>query len=156
MTVPVAWWAQDALDAALAEADRAFPLETGGVLLGWRASTTEVVVTHLVGPGSGAVHHRVWFRPDAEWQQEQIDACYVQSGRTVTYLGDWHTHPNGSPVLSRKDLRTLRRISRHADARIARPVMAVFAGGCPEWRLAVGPPPPPGGGRTEPLTVNGY
>jgi integrative and conjugative element protein (TIGR02256 family) len=155
MNAPVAWWAQDALEAALTEADRAFPLETGGVLLGWRASTTEVVITNLVGPGPGAEHHRVWFRPDADWQQGQIDARYAQSGRTVTYLGDWHTHPSGSPVLSRKDLRTLRRISRHADARIGQPVMAVVAGG-PEWRLAVRQLRRPGGRRTEPLTVTAY
>lgn len=114
-------------------------METGGVLLGWRASTSEIVITDLVGPGPRAEHHCVWFRPDADWQQEQIDACYAQSGRTVTYLGGWHTHPNGSPVLSGKDLRTLRRISRHGDARIPQPVMAVVAGG-PEWRLGVRQP----------------
>ncbi len=155
MNTPVVWWAQDALDQAVAEADRTFPMETGGVLLGWRASTTEVIITDLVGPGPGAEHHRVWFRPDADWQQEQIDARYAHSGRTVTYLGDWHTHPNGSPVLSRKDLRTLRRISRHADARIPQPVMAVVAGG-PEWRLAVRQPRRPRGWRTEPLTATAY
>lgn len=155
MNTLVAWWAQDALDQAVAEADRTFPMETGGVLLGWRASTSEVVITDLVGPGPRAEHHRVWFRPDADWQQEQIDARYAQSGRTVTYLGDWHTHPNGNPVLSRKDLRTLRRISRHADARIPQPVMAVVAGG-PEWRLGVRQPRRPRGWRTESLTVTAY
>lgn len=155
MTAPVAWWAQDALDRALNEADRAYPLETGGVLLGWRTSATRVVVADLIGPGPGAQHHKVWFRPDADWQQDQIAARYAQSGRTVTYLGDWHTHPDGTPALSRKDLRTLRRIARHADARVPQPVMAVLAGG-PEWRLAVRQPRRPAGRRTEPLPVTPY
>jgi integrative and conjugative element protein (TIGR02256 family) len=155
MNAPALWWAQDALDAALTEADRAFPLETGGVLLGWRASTAEVVVTDVVGPGPAAEHHGIWFRPDADWQQEQIDARYSQSGRTVTYLGDWHTHPNGGAALSRKDLRTLRRIARHTAARTPQPVMAVLAGG-PEWRLVVRQPRRPQSRLTQSLAVTTY
>lgn len=74
----------------------------------------------------------------------------------MTYLGDWHTHPNGSPALSRKDLRTLRRIARHPAARISQPVMAVLAGGPAAWHLAVRQPRRPGGRRTEQLTVTAY
>jgi integrative and conjugative element protein (TIGR02256 family) len=152
---PVLWWAQTALDQALAEADKAHPLETGGVLLGWRHSPTETVVTGLVGPGPDAEHHPTWFRPDTNWQQAQIDKAYADSGRTVAYLGDWHTHPDGTAALSPKDRRTLRRIARHTDARIPQPIMAVLAGG-PEWRLTVRQLTRPRGWRTQTVATTPY
>ncbi len=91
----------------------------------------------LIGPGPAAQHAPLSFRPDAPWQQERIDEAYGRSGRTVTYLGDWHTHPSGTPTLSPRDMSTLRRIARAADARARRPVMAVFGGGDPQWTLSV-------------------
>lgn len=114
------------------EAHRTYPLETGGVLLGWFAKPWEAVVTALVGPGPEARHEAASFRPDADWQQERIAASYRASGRTVTYLGDWHTHPNGRLSLSRADVATLRTIASHKAARVPNPLMAVLAGG-PDW-----------------------
>lgn len=148
----VIWWPEHAMQEALEEADIAHPQETGGILLGWRTSRTEVVVTHLVGPGPLAERTATSFKPDADWQQDRIDEVYEASGRTVAYLGDWHTHPKGTPVLSRTDLRTLRRIARHGDARMPQPVMAVLAGG-PEWRIAVRQPVRPRARRTQPLDI---
>lgn len=129
------WWERTALDSALAEAASRWPLETGGVMLGWRASAVEVVVQVTIGPGPRAEHHPTAMRPDAAWQQERIAEIYRQSGRRVSYLGDWHTHPGGTPRLSPRDLRTLRRIARHADARAPQPLMVVLAGGSEQWQL---------------------
>jgi integrative and conjugative element protein (TIGR02256 family) len=131
------WWERQSLEKAIAEAERTFPQETGGVLLGWRANSREVVVVEVVGPGPNADHRARSFRPDAAWQQEQINDTYASSGRRITYLGDWHTHPAGSPSLSPRDIRTLRRIARHNDARAPQPVMAVLGGGDPEWHMHV-------------------
>lgn len=133
----VIWWDRRALDKALAEASRTYPLETGGVLLGWRADRRQVVVAEVVGPGPDAEHRPRSFRPDAAWQQHRINEIYGNSGRCITYLGDWHTHPNGSVSLSPRDTTTLRRIARHPEARAPRPVMAVLGGGAPEWHLGV-------------------
>lgn len=87
--------------------------------------------------------------------QHAFHPVFARGGTPSSSLLPCGVHPNGSPVLSRKDLRTLRRISRHEDARIPQPVMAVAAGS-PEWRLAVRQPRRPPGWRTEPLTVTAY
>lgn len=129
------WCEKDALDEAATEAASRYPLETGGVLLGWRASAQEVVVTHVVGPGPAAEHRPTSMRPDAAWQQERITDIYSRSGRRTSYLGDWHTHPDGAPSLSPRDISTLRRIARHRDARASQPVMVVLAGGSEDWEL---------------------
>lgn len=129
------WLAQSALKAMVAEALRTEPLESGGVLLGWRDQTgTELVVAHVVGPGADATHRRTKFSPDTDWQRQEIAAAYEASGRRVTYLGDWHSHPGGSDLPSRRDEKTARRIARSRSARAPQPVMLILTGKKKAWR----------------------
>ncbi|MDT0275541.1 Mov34/MPN/PAD-1 family protein [Blastococcus goldschmidtiae] len=130
------WWAGAALEEALREAQRAFPLETGGLLLGWSTCPGSVVITQVIGPGPDATHRSTSFTPDAAWQEAQLADAYEQAGRRLQYLGDWHTHPRGTARLSSTDRATLRRIAAHADARAPYPVMALLAGG-PLWQVVV-------------------
>jgi integrative and conjugative element protein (TIGR02256 family) len=116
----------------LAESDVQAPLETGGVLLGV-SDGVNVWIDAVIGPGPAATHRKRSFSPDASYQQQQIAAIYQESGRCVSYLGDWHTHPGSAPYLSWRDRRTLREISRTASARQPNPVMLVFGYGEP-WR----------------------
>src|SRR3546814_16291233 len=96
----------------VAEADRKFPLETGGILVGYFAENGDPVVCAALGPGPHAIHWRKRFTPDHACQCTQLDDIYDQSSGSNTYLGDWHTHPHGVPQLSWLDRRTqLRRAS---------------------------------------------
>jgi len=111
------------------EAKRVFPLETGGVLLGYSSdSTDEVVVRTVVGPGPLARHDASGFLPDQRYHEAEVARLYAESGRTWTYLGDWHTHPNSTAGLSLTDRRTLGRVSRANAARVTFPIMAILAG----------------------------
>ena len=83
------------------EAQRAYPQESGGILMGyWVVQPTEAVITDVIGPGPGAIHRDTSFLPDAEYQADQVARRYEASGRLHTYLGDWHSHPNAGPHLS--------------------------------------------------------
>jgi len=118
-----------AVEPILEEADRAAPDETGGMLLGYIAPDSDpehVVIETVIGPGPSAKHSRHRFEPDAEWQQEQMADIYAGSGRTTTYLGDWHTHPGGVPVPSQRDRKTARRIARRKSARAPRPLILIL------------------------------
>jgi integrative and conjugative element protein (TIGR02256 family) len=129
------WLPSALLETIAAEARRTEPLESGGVLLGWHdQENLEVVVVSVVGPGPGATHRRTRFSPDSDWQREQIAKAYEASGRTVAYLGDWHSHPGGSDAPSRRDERTTRRIARSRPARARRPVMLILFGKANTWR----------------------
>jgi len=104
------------------EGDRRLPAETGGVLIGYLVDEDDaVVVTEVIGPGPKAKHRRNGFEPDAAWQDFEIARLYRASRRTRTYLGDWHTHPDGAPRPSNKDHATGRRIGKCAEARMPRP-----------------------------------
>ncbi len=129
--------ADDVCGAMAAEAERAFPDETGGVLLGyWLKDGKQVIVTQMVGPGPNSVHRRTSFVPDTDYHEREIARLYEEAGRLITYLGDWHTHPLGRAYLSKRDRRTLRGIATHDDARAPQPIMAILAGGSP-WKLRI-------------------
>lgn len=136
LTTGVAWLRAAVHADLLAQADEHAPKETGGLLLGYRHSPTEIVITDAIGPGPGGNHRRAGFDPDTDWQTSELALRYAAHHRRITYLGDWHTHPGGSSTLSRTDRRTVRAIAHHADARCPHPVMAVLAGGKP-WTLVI-------------------
>jgi integrative and conjugative element protein (TIGR02256 family) len=130
-----AWVSKTVYDQMITEADRVFPNETGGVLVGyWVVPFQELVVTAVIGPGPRALHEKDRFIPESEYQAAQLARYYQDSGRLHTYLGDWHTHPQSSSCLSRLDRKTLKVIARHPEARAPVPIMGIVAGGTP-WTL---------------------
>ncbi|WP_109479708.1 Mov34/MPN/PAD-1 family protein [Paraburkholderia sp. C35] len=127
------WLGTKALIELKAEARRMFPLETGGVLVGYVGLNGEPVVQHVIGPGERAQHKRERFEPDHDWQCLQLDQMYRDSSGQFVYLGDWHTHPNGNPQMSWLDKRTLRGIARHRESGTSQPLMLIGAGAGEDW-----------------------
>lgn len=124
-----AWVLRTALDRMRQEADAKFPLETGGMLIGYcSADDADVVVTGMVGPGPNAIHRRSRFVPDYTYHHQEIKRIYDDSCGMITYLGDWHSHPKDHPYLSMYDRRALRNIARFPENYVERPVMLVLGG----------------------------
>lgn len=117
------WLARHALRAMQIEGAEKYPLESGGILLGWRRGEDKVVVD-IVGPGANALHGRTRFLPDHKWQVREIDRIFGQTNGDIDYLGDWHTHPDGIAAMSDEDSRTLFRIAK----RVRGALMAILAG----------------------------
>lgn len=101
------------------------PNETGGILMGRWNSPREASVQAVIGPGPNAKHEQRRFTPDHEWQKREVARLYERFDRTLEYLGDWHTHPNGRPTPSRRDLQTARLIRDHPRARVSKPLMLI-------------------------------
>lgn len=117
------WLSREALNEMMAEGERIFPLETGGLLMGyWNG---EPVVTHVIGPGPGATHQRFNFEPDYSWHTAEVDRLYRENDQ-VTYLGDWHTHPCGSPTPSPMDMGVLQMLKDNKEARTPKPLMIIL------------------------------
>lgn len=132
----VAWLPDSLFDVLQQESLRTAPHETGGVLMGyWTHQFQEVVICKTIGPGPKAKHGLTFFQPDHDWQEREIARIYHDSGRYVTYLGDWHSHPGGPNTLSLKDRLTLCRIAYHQQARAAMPLMGIIAG--ENWALTI-------------------
>ncbi len=117
-------------------ADNHFPLETGGLLVGYQNKQQRLtVIADIIGPGQEAKHYRYSFIPDYDYQEYQLSEAYKQSGRTLTYLGDWHSHPLGNHVLSSHDSGTLQSIADFPMARMPFPFMAILAGSKRSWKI---------------------
>lgn len=127
---------RNAMAVMLREADDRYPNETGGVLLGWTLNGAHYVLD-AVGPGPNATHAPTGFDPDSDWQEQAIAEAYARSGRRVTYLGDWHTHPRGAPRPRRLDRATMRAIAGHEAARCPEPFMLIVAGEPGHWKPAL-------------------
>lgn len=109
------------------EAQKWFPKETGGVLMGYWKSSHEVIITNIIGPGPKAVHTLYSFIPDDEYQIKFIADLYFKSKAKETYLGDWHTHPNVEAYLSPIDKKTLKKITAYKPARLDKTLMLVMS-----------------------------
>jgi len=117
----------------VSDAIRWSPSETGGMLFGYEADNGEAVVTEIVGPGPKAKHGRFRFKPDADYQQAELEAHYMRTDGRETYLGDWHTHPKGSLAPSLLDKRTLARIACTPSSRTTKPIMVILSGTGDAW-----------------------
>lgn len=119
----------------LAEAAQCAPHETGGLLLGaWYQEARIVRVTELVGAGPRARRERSCFVPDGPWQRARIAERYEAVGRTLEYLGDWHSHPHGNGP-SGLDRATARRIATTHSARCPHPLFLIATRINREWEL---------------------
>lgn len=112
-------WIQESVRADLLRYRTAvFPLETGGILLGYATEDNDTrhwVVTEAIGPGDLAKHGQCRFTPDDDHHISEAKSHYRETGGHEYYLGDWHTHPNGSCRPSVLDRVTLYRNARRAD-----------------------------------------
>jgi len=130
ITVP-----QSVARVILEETEEHAPLETGGVLLGYRDRRhRELFVSELVAAGPEAVRESHRFHPDGPWQRARIAERYEASKNTLAYLGDWHSHPKGSGP-SPLDHGTARRISRTARAGCPHPVFLIATNTREGWEL---------------------
>jgi integrative and conjugative element protein (TIGR02256 family) len=70
------------------ESARTWPKETGGILVGYRHSSNQIFVTHVIGPGPKAIHGSASFMPDSDFHYSELDHLYVKTNGASCYLGD--------------------------------------------------------------------
>ncbi|EII3114138.1 MULTISPECIES: Mov34/MPN/PAD-1 family protein [Vibrio harveyi group] len=123
------------MDTIITEIVSYAPLETGGAFFGYQAENNDIVITHLISSGPKAKHKKFSFEPDQEYQLSQMEIIYYENEGRLSYLGDWHSHPVSSPLLSRRDEKTLLNIAFSESAKCSRPLMIIF-GSLPEkWSV---------------------
>lgn len=124
------------VEDCIADIETHYPLESGGVFMGFWVTPTNVIVTGAIGGGTKALRTRRSYEPDTDWQQARIAEFYAASARRETYLGDWHSHPNTKVAqLSWDDKVVMRKIIRSPEARTPVPLMFIFSGKPGAWGL---------------------
>ena len=77
-------------------------LEAGGVLLGFRRDP-HIEVLQATLPSPYDVRGRYRFVRQSRSHQMEATSAWQASGRTVDYVGEWHTHPEAHPSPSAID-----------------------------------------------------
>jgi integrative and conjugative element protein (TIGR02256 family) len=85
-------------------------LEAGGILIG-RYRGPHIEISAFTEPGPRDVRSHVHFVKQDEIHQRTAQLAWRESGKTDTYLGEWHTHPTGSAHPSQIDASTWIRIA---------------------------------------------
>lgn len=89
--------------------------ESGGMLYGrlrshshkfTTASPPHIEITHCSEPGRGDSSNRYGFIRRGRHHFQKLAKLRHKSGNTITYLGEWHSHPEDFPSPSVTDLRS--------------------------------------------------
>lgn len=116
-----------AREAMIREAAEALPVETGGILLGYRSDNGIVVTDLLVVPSPSATRHR-YTRDDVE-ANVLLKDWFVRhpDEPLIGYVGEWHSHTGIGPA-SGLDLTSARATAKGAKGPIALVI-------CTPWSL---------------------
>ena len=102
-------------------------IETGGVLIGHKASSGQYIILRATGPGPKAVRTKTLFEKDEEYCQKELEKAFEELRDRGLYLGEWHYHPIGSNKPSGLDIKSLTAIATQDNYRIDKPVMIIFS-----------------------------
>ncbi len=81
--------------------------EAGGLLVGRHLlNGVDMIVDGITEPQPGDRRMRFRFFRSAARHQSALDLAWQVSDGTSTYLGEWHTHPEVTPIPSRTDVKT--------------------------------------------------
>lgn len=121
------WLDRQAFEEMVTLSREKAPLETGGMLCGyWSTDRSHVVITHIIGPGPNAVHKWDRFRHDDKGQQPYLEAIWNKYDGAITFLGDWHTHPDYFSIQSELDKETHIKLSQYEPARVPNALMLIL------------------------------
>lgn len=102
--------------------------EAGGILMGYRRGP-HTHVTEATCPTSRDVQRRFGFFRHATHHQRVALRRWKESGETMDYVGEWHTHPEDDPSPSGVDLRHWREITQAS----SRPMVFLIVGRSSIW-----------------------
>lgn len=102
--------------------------EAGGILMGYRRGP-HTHVTEATAPTAGDVQRRFGFFRHATHHQRVALCRWKESGETMDYVGEWHTHPDDDPSPSSVDLKHWREIAQAS----SRPMVFFIIGRSSNW-----------------------
>lgn len=80
--------------------------ENGGILMGeLYPRSNRIILTHVL-VCEHIENSKYGLELNIKCLQKQMDEIWDESNGTITYLGDWHTHPESNPKPSYTDYKT--------------------------------------------------
>ena len=109
------------LEAIRQKASSCCPNETGGLLVGWIDDEGVAHVCKQIAPAKEVVTRASYYREvagmDDIWKE-----LYKQG---LVYLGEWHSHPNGSVLYSGTDYNAIKDVYEDDGVVLSKPLMLI-------------------------------
>jgi integrative and conjugative element protein (TIGR02256 family) len=102
--------------------------EAGGILMGYRRGP-HTHVTEPTLPTALDVQRRFGFFRHASHHQRVALRRWKETGETLDYVGEWHTHPEDNPSPSGVDFRHWREIAQAS----SKPMVFLIVGRLSNW-----------------------
>jgi integrative and conjugative element protein (TIGR02256 family) len=77
--------------------------EKGGIFLG-RYRGQHIEVTDITLPQNTDIAGRFFFNRCSPFHQQYANKQWQESNSEITYIGEWHTHPERTPTPSQQDI----------------------------------------------------
>lgn len=105
-------------------AKASYPNESGGFLVGnYSSDMKRAVVKEMIIPEK-FISTPVSFQRDTVGMNKVWEDLFNNG---LIYLGEWHSHPNGTAFYSNTDKRALINIAESDSVTIANPIMVIFS-----------------------------
>lgn len=92
--------------------------EQGGLLLGYRKGAA-IEIESATFPGAWDHASATIFQRSERGHRVRALRAWLRSGKTIDWIGEWHTHPGGLARPSFTDRRTWARLAKHTGSPMA-------------------------------------
>ncbi len=101
------------------------PKETGGIFIGrFFDDNYTIYISEILSPKK-TVNTEISFTRHVEDLNKYIEKRFKESKGEFTYVGEWHSHPNGSPEYSGKDFDAMTKIAQDVQIQTNNPILLI-------------------------------
>jgi integrative and conjugative element protein (TIGR02256 family) len=102
-----------------------YPNEFGGFLVGYYSDDNRYLhITNTILPKSFKAS-KCSFERSTKGIKKKLDTYYKETPQKF-YVGEWHTHPDNSPIPSMTDISAINAIINNRNACLANPVLLII------------------------------
>ena len=104
-----------------------YPNEFGGILMGsYINSYIDLVISDIIIPDKFKCSPTK-FEPDHKDLNLKTKEYFNHFDNKIIYVGDWHSHPNGSNEYSQPDFKSTRDVAKSKTVNINNPILLIAA-----------------------------
>lgn len=112
------------LDSLVEKGKSHYPNEFGGFLVGYCSDDNKhLCITNTILPKKYKASKYSFERTTKDIDKE-LDSYYKETPKKF-YVGEWHTHPNNSPIPSSTDISAINTIINNQNTCLANPVLLI-------------------------------
>ena len=115
---------QSLLNALFAVVKQHYPLEFGGIFTGCKFNNIYLIVDFAIPESFKSTGSN--FTRETEDLNKYLKDIYDVSNGKIEYLGEWHSHPDGSTQFSAKDQQSMREIAEEAETKNEYPLLFII------------------------------